>query len=424
MKNSLCKLALVALLVVAGYLGWQNQRLRAETRELSDTVRLLEREKRELAQRPVAVPAVDRAGTLAEIEKNTSRLRGLEFKRPVTYKNIGREELKKFLKAKLAEQYTPQEMHDYSRSLETLGLIPAGTDLLEVIVGLYDEQVAAFYVPEERALYTFKDTTLAKNLDKVTMAHELTHALQDQNFDLTKFPLKVKDNDDLALATAALIEGDATVLMTEYYAAHLDTRNVLGDVLGGVMGQQTAKLQAAPPYFRDMMLFPYQHGAEFAGALAAVNGPATLNAAFQRPPVSTREILHPEKYLKDRREPVKVELPKVEKPGWRLVGDNVLGEFGLRSLFSQYLDVYEAQRAAAGWLADRYHVYERGTTGPCVLDWQSEWETESDAKEFVATYDRVAQKRGVVVAVAVDGKRVSIRQAGDKSTLAEWTNRE
>src|SRR5207244_1635245 len=102
--------------------------------------------------------------------------------------------------------------------LAALGLVPEGTDVLGVLISLYDEQVGAFYEPEEKALYTFKDLSWTSGLDKMLLSHELTHALQDQSFDLTKFALKVKDNDDLALATAALIEGDATLEMTLWYA--------------------------------------------------------------------------------------------------------------------------------------------------------------------------------------------------------------
>src|SRR5947209_6017203 len=299
MKKFLNNVLLLALSVAAGFLYWRNTDLRAKNVELRETVQLLEQEKRDLQAKSVAKPE-EQPTTRAEIEQQTAALRGLSFKKPVTYKSIGREELRKVLETKLGEVYGPQELRDYGRTLETLGLIPPGTDLREAILGMYDEQVAAFYVPEERALYTFKDTTFSGNLDKVTLAHELTHALQDQNFDLTRFPLKVKDNDDLALATSALVEGDATVLMAQFYGEHLDLRNMLSDVMTGMLGQKTAKFQTAPAFFRELLLFPYQQGAEFATAVFVAGGTDALNEAFRHPPVSTKQILHPEKYLRDR----------------------------------------------------------------------------------------------------------------------------
>jgi hypothetical protein len=369
----------------------------------------LEQDRRESQSAMLPKPE-ESVGTRAEIERQTAALRGLAFKKPVTYKSIGREELRKVLESKLAEQYSTGELTDYGRTLATFGLIPDGTDLREAILGLYDEQVAAFYVPEEHMVYTFKDMSFTSNLDKVTLAHELTHVLQDQNYDLTKFPLKVKDNDDLAQATSSLVEGDATVLMGLYYGEHLDDGNILSDVLSGMLGQKTAKFHAAPQFFRELLLFPYQQGAKFAAAIFAAGGTDALNNAFEHPPVSTKQILHPEKFLRDRHDPEQIELKQLDVTGWRLIGNNVLGEFGVRSLLSSHVGLLEASRVAAGWNGDRYHVYERGTNGPVALVWTTAWETEQAAADFADAYRRVAEKRGVVAQVKQDATHVRIRQ--------------
>ena len=421
MKKFLLQLVFLALLLAVAFLGWRVAEITRENRALRDTVAQLESERRELQQKDAAraraLKPEEQADVRRQIEQQTSELRGLSFEQPVTYKMIERNELPRILQQKVREVYSPQELRDYSRALATLGLVPEGTDLQDVIVGLYDEQVAAFYVPEEHTLYTFKDAAFSGNLDRVTLAHELTHVLQDQNFDLTNFPLKVKDNDDLALATSALIEGDATVLMTQYYAQHLDTGNVLGDLLGGVMGQNTAKFQAAPAYLREMMLFPYEQGAEFATAVLLSGGTGALNEAFRHPPTCTKQILHPEEFLHNRREPEAIELEQPDPKDWKLIGNNVLGEFGIRSLLEQYGDAFQAERAAQGWDGDRYHVYERGTNGPTLLLWTTAWDTEQDAKEFETAYNQVVQRRGVSAQVQRDGDRVSIRQSKDPETL-------
>ena len=419
MKKFFTQLAFIALFVALGYLGWRNYELLRENVALRETRVLLEQEKRDLQAKLAAVPtgSSEEAEPRAVIEEQTAKLRGLSFKKPVTYKVIGREELRKVLEGKLGEQYSAQELRDYGRTLETLGLIPAGTDLREAILGLYDEQVAAFYVPEERALYTFKDESFTRNLDKVTLAHELTHALQDQNFDLTTFPLKIKDNDDLALATSALVEGDATLLMAQYYGEHLDVRNMLSDVMGGMLGQKTAKFQAAPPFLQQLLLFPYQEGTEFTMAVFAAGGMDALNDAFRHPPVSSQQILHPEQFLRDRHDPEKIALKKLDAGQWRLIGDNVLGEFGVRCLLSPSLGALEAQRLAAGWNGDRYHVYERGTNGPTALMWTTAWTTEKEAGDFADAYQQLTEKRGVLAKLERDGNHVRIRQAKDAAAL-------
>jgi hypothetical protein len=412
MKKFLLQIVLLALLFAIAFLGWRVADLTEKNHVLRETVGQLESERRELEQKAAAsgrTPKPEEQDDARRlIEQQTSELRGLSFKQPVNYKIIDRSELRQVLQQKVREVYSAQELRDYGRSLATLGLVPENTDLQDVIVGLYDEQVAAFYVPEERALYTFKDATFSGNLDRVTLAHELTHVLQDQNFDLTKFPLKVKDDDDLALATSALVEGDATVLMTQYYGQHLDAGNVLGDLLGGVLGQDTAKFQAAPPYLREMMLFPYQEGAEFAMAVYLSGGNEALNEAFRHPPTSTKQILHPEKFLHNRRDPEAIELKKIDAKDWQMIGNNVLG----------------AERAAQGWNGDRYHIYERGTNGPTLMLWTTAWDSEQDAEEFETAYNELVQRRGVAAQVQRDGDRVRIRQSSDAAVMQSEPGRE
>ena len=416
------RLAFLILLVALGYLAWQNVQLGQQVRLLRGTVAQLEKERRELQQQkveaksPAAKPEAS-AGVRQEIEQRTSELRGLQFKRPVNYKMIDRAELREFLIKKVKEQYTDQEIRDYGRSLATLGLVPEGTDLMGAMISLYDEQVGAFYLPEERSLYTFKDQSWTSGLDKMLLSHELTHALQDQNFDLTRFPLNVKDNDDLALASAALMEGDATVLMTRFYAENADPAHMIGDVTA-LLGQNTAKLQAAPPYLRDMLLFPYVQGQEFAMTLFSAGGTDALNDAFRHPPVSTQQILHPEEFLHDRRNPESLTLPRLDSKDWRLIGNNVLGEFGIRSLLEQSLGLFEALQVAQGWNGDRYNVYERGTNGPTALVWITAWDNEQHAAAFEDAYKGLARKRGVTARSNRDGARVTIRQSGDESFFA------
>src|SRR5437764_876308 len=144
MKKFLLKLAFLALFLALGFEFWNLQKLRRDNALLREQ---LEQDRRELQARNVP-KAEEQPNTRTDIEQQTASLRGLSFKRPVTYKSIGREELRKVLEGKLSEIYNPQELRDYGRTLETLGLIPEGTDLREAILGLYDEQVAAFYVPE------------------------------------------------------------------------------------------------------------------------------------------------------------------------------------------------------------------------------------------------------------------------------------
>src|ERR1039457_6960602 len=427
MKKFLFKLAFLVLFLALGFLGWGHFELRRTWNDLRGEITQLERERRDLqsklsATRPAPKPE-EQAGDRQSIEQQTSELRGLPFKNPVKYKIIDRSELRRVLVDKVKEQYTEQEMRDYSRTLVAVGLVPEGTDLLNVLVSLLNEQVAAFYVPEERALYTFKDLVFSGNLDKMLLSHELTHALQDQNFDLLKFPLKVKTNDDLALATSALIEGDATVLMTRWYVENVDPGKMLGD-LGAMFGQNTAKLREAPPYLRELLMFPYQEGQQFTTTLYSSGGTAAIDAAFRNPPTTTKDILHPDKFLQQRATPEHLDLPKLEAGDWRLIGNNTLGEFGTRFVLEQGMGIYDAHVLAEGWNGDRYQVYERGTNGPTALVWVTAWETDPQAAEFEAGYKKIVEKRPATPPTSLrthrDGKHVTIVQSPDPAFVDLW----
>ena len=427
MKKSFPTLIFLAALVALGLAGWENFRLRQNVAELRGEIAQLEQQRRDLQRQVTSTErgpkpeekTVDRQ----QIEQQTSELRGLTFKNPVNYKIIDRKELRAVLAEKVKEQYTEQQLRDYSRSLAAFGLIPEDTDLLKVLVSLYGEQVAAFYIPEERALYTFKDLVFSSNIDKMLLSHELTHALQDQNFDLQKFPLKIKDNDDLALATSALVEGDATVLMTRWYVENIDPSKMLGD-LGAMFGQDTTKLRAAPAFLREMLVFPYQQGQSFAMSLYVAGGTAAIDAAFRNPPTCTKDILHPELFLKQRATPEHMEPPAFDSKDWRLIGSNDLGEFGTGFLLKQGMGAYDAQVLAQGWNGDRYHVYEHGTNGPTALVWATAWEDEQQAGEFADAYKKVEDARGGAFAANLrihrDGKHVTIVQSSEPSFLDLW----
>jgi chorismate mutase len=427
MKKFLPTLVFLTLLVVLGFTNWRNFELRQQINELRGEITQLEQERRDLQKKVSATQHASKpetqAGDRQSIEQQTSELRGLPFKNPVNYKIIDRAELRRVLVGKVKEQYTEQEMRDYSRTLSAVGLVPEGTDLLNVLVSLYNEQVAAFYVPEEHALYTFKDLVFSSNLDKMLLSHELTHALQDQNFDLLKYPLKVKTNDDLALATSALIEGDATVLMTRWYVENVDPSKMLGD-LGAMFSQNTAKLREAPAYLREMLVFPYQEGQQFAMALYSSGGTPAIDTAFRNPPTTTKDILHPDRFLHQRATPEHPDLPKLEAADWRLIGNNTLGEFGTRFVLEQGMGVYDAHVMAEGWNGDRYQVYERGTNGPTAFVWATAWETDPQATEFEAAYKKVIEKRAATPPLTPrihrDGKHVTILQSLDPAFVDLW----
>lgn len=419
MKNAALKFLVWLLLIVAGGLALHNWHLQRVHQALLDTVEQLEQERRAAQHAALAPSAPLPVASLNEerraLEQQVSELRGLPFLRPVTYRQIPRAQLRDVLVQEVRSQFTPEEARRYGRALEALGLIPRGTDLMALMLGLLDEQIGAFYLPKERALFTFEDVRLTTAVDRMILAHELVHALQDQHYDLTTWPLHIKDNDDVALAAAALLEGDATVLMTQHYALHAPPAGMWRDLLAMMLGQCTEKLRDAPTYLRETLLFPYQAGQRFVLALHLQGGVEALHQAFANRPRSTEQILHPQKFLEARDEPVAVAVEVAPPTGWEFIANNVLGEFGIRTKLASVLPLTEATDAAAGWGGDRYHVFERGVGGPLAVVWWTVWDDETEAGEFEQAYRRYLEKTERQAHVECNGRWVKVWYAEEES---------
>ena len=347
-----------------------------------------EREKSPVeADSPVKASVPD--GRREEVEKAVAAIRGLPFTQPVDYQVLDRKQIQATVAGKLAEVFTEAEFSNLTAAYVRLGLLPPGYPLREKYIELLGEQVAAFYDQHAHKLFMFEDASLENAANRVVLAHELTHALQDQHFGLRKLPLEIKTNDDRAGAASALVEGDATLVMTEFMLKNLSLDS-LQEGFAGAFTQNMEQLAAAPRFLRESLLFPYLQGQQFCGAIHSRGGYAALNKAYERPPSSTTQIMHPEKYFSDPpEEPIAVEWPNLSVNGEKPIADNVLGEFGINILFAEHKSADAAARAAAGWRGDRYLCYARGE----ALVWKSIWASKADAAEFAEAEKEVLSAR-------------------------------
>jgi hypothetical protein len=344
------------------------------------------------------------------VEKQVTTIRGLAFKSGVDYQVLDRKQIKATIGGKIAEVFSDEEFTQIAAAYARLGLLPPNYPLRAKYIDLLGEQVAAFYDQHQHKLFMFEDASLDNSQNRTVLAHELTHALQDQHFDLRRLPLEIKDNDDRAAAASALIEGDATLVMSEYMLKNLNLA-ALKDSLGATFGQDMAQLADAPPFLRETLIFPYLRGQEFCAALFARGGYASLSEAYAAPPASTSEILHPEKYLSAQREkPVRVAWARTEVEGHKPMADNVMGEFAIRVLLSQWVDEATGVQAAEGWRGDRYLCFANGD----ALIWKTLWNNRAETDEFVAAERAALQKRYTNQS---DSARVIRWQVADGSAL-------
>ncbi len=333
-----------------------------------------------------------------------------EVKRDVTK----RENLKALLLKELEEDQTPEEFRANEMAMKAFGLLPRDFNLKETLAQVYSEEVAAFYDPKTKTMHLIEEPKKAepkkapgllerlfgkkddfdKDENKTVIAHELTHALADQHYDLQALDKAVKNDDDRAMALSALIEGEATLAMigasmddwdgTEVVkmpAESLDwTFSLMSQFMPLMGGGKT--LRQSPPIISESMLFPYMKGVVFCAKLTNDGGWKAVDDAYRNIPQSTEQILHPEKFRTNPDRPTSIDLGAL-KPGegWKELGRNVLGEMQLAVLLRKH----GGKPAAAGWDGDRYAVFE-GPKDRLGLVWLSTWDSEDDAREFTSAY--------------------------------------
>ncbi len=387
------------LLFVAGLAcGWGGAWLKvrpalAESRRLDAILRLREEEGdrlRDILKSEERARGLEKSkGQRAAIEKQVTEICGLPFKHPVDYAILTREQIKGVVAGKLADTFSEQEFANMSAALSRLGLLPPGYPLRQKYIDLLGEQIAAFYDQHQHKLFMFEDATLDNAQNCVILAHELTHALQDQYYDLLRLPLEIKDNDDRAAAASALVEGEATLVMSEYMMKNMSLR-ALKDNLASTFGTNMDQMKTAPRYLRESLVFPYLRGQEFCATLVEQGGYEAISKAFGRLPESTSQIIHPEKYLAARPEaPVRIAWADTSFAGQKATDDNVLGELGIRILLEESGHAQAAEHAAAGWKGDRYLSFGNGD----ALVWKTIWDSEKDAAEFFEAERQGLEKR-------------------------------
>ena len=347
------------------------------------------------AQTAGASPARNAAiiSTTAAVLKETSELRELTILREVKSGAQSREDIEKMIVKNLDADTTPAEMHAAELLLKAFGLAPKEFEYRSFLIKLLTEQVAGYYDPKAQQFYLADWIELEGQ--KPVMAHELTHALQDQHFNLKRFEKWPKGDSDAELAAHALIEGDATLAMTLYMAKNPLIALAFMRTLGG---QETAaeQFKQAPRAVRESLLFPYEEGSQWATQIYKRGGWQLVSQAFSKLPQSTEQILHPEKYFVYE-SPQKLTLPEFKSvlgPTWKQIDSDVNGEWGCFLILDEFLnDKAESKEASAGWGGDRYALYETGKPDEIFVAQLTVWDTGADAREFFDAYAKRTSKR-------------------------------
>lgn len=333
-------------------------------------------------------------GQIDSIVKTLSQITGLMEKHPVPYGRMTKRQLRQFLSKRIKKTVKPEEIRADELSLKMFGLVPQDFNLKKSTIDLLTEQAAAFYDYDEKKLFLLDDASL--EAETTTLAHELSHALADQHFDLNHFMEDTPSNDDENMAHTAVVEGEASWLMIAYELKHAgQPPEPTPDMLKSVADSSEASmadypvLKGSPLYIQQSLLFPYAEGTMFFDAIYKKMGKAAFGAVFTDPPVDSSQIYHPARYFK-KEQPLKPDLPKLApKNEGKEVTEGSMGEFDHKMMLSQYLGAATADELGAHWRGGQFRIMSRGKKHKPVLEYASEWDSARTATAYFAAYQKI-----------------------------------
>jgi hypothetical protein len=385
--------------------------------------------------------------TADEVMNEMSEITGWTLKSPLKKSIRTRVDIRAYILSEMDDEKDAKERYASARSAEAFGLIPKGFNLDNFLVDLLTEQIAGLYDPKKHEFYIAD--WIQPDEQRMVMSHELTHALQDQHFNIEPWARAAKPNDDAELARESVLEGSAMAGMLEYTLRDkglklrdlpdIDPSIFVGDL------SDTPMLKKAPPFIKDSLMFPYFDGLRFSMWVLRTGGWGGFDAIFARPPAGTQQIMHPDLYLSDKvPQPIKVDVPEgIPASHWNKLEENIMGEFGWKEVLKQFLGDDEAQKVAAGWNGDDYATYEqKDNSQKLMLFARIRFDDNVRASDFFNAYrDALSKKypdrtklseakqdfefvtpKGPVF-FRCETKECATLEGGDEQLFAQWTKK-
>jgi hypothetical protein len=317
-----------------------------------------------------------------EVARFVEATRGHPFKEPVKVELVSEQAFNERLLADFDEgvgQIRRQEV-----ALKALGMVSTNTDLVAEVRKLLSAGVLGFYDPKTKALVV-RGTDLTP-FTRQTLAHELTHALDDQWFDLDRPELDHAD-DEASFGFQALTEGSATWVQDAWTNSRSAAEQGAADAEAMAFAR-AADVGDLPPALVQIIESPYSIGGDLVAALVAHGGLGALDAAFRSPPLSSEQAMHPDRF-RSGDTPAEVPIPT---PDADQIDEGVMGELGLIQMLSTSLAPAIARRAAEGWGGDRYVVWKSTDGLSCLRD-DMVTDSDADAAELEAAWRDWAAKQ-------------------------------
>jgi hypothetical protein len=300
----------------------------------------------------------------------------------------------------LADTLAGDELRALSRLAVAGGMLPEGTDLATLAASFTAASAGAAYSPlDKRVLILGGQGADAPARDESLITHEYVHALQDQHFDLLQLLAVRPYNFDRAEAAFAVVEGDAmNVQRRREQTDAVWSRRTLEEIgrnEDARFGNYRHEIGAFfPPLLTETFIFRYRDGTRFVESVRRKSGARGIDELFRRPPASSEQVIHPEKYFAQE-QPREVTLGEEQfaANNWKVAAATPLGELGVRGLLLKSLPASEASRAASGWGGDRAYLFERARSAPLFV-WKTLWDKPEEAAEFFRAYNVLCGKTG------------------------------
>ena len=352
----------------------------------------------------------------------------LPIKQEVKRRLVGRDEVQSYIEKNMKEDKDTQRLARSEIVLKKFGLLPRNFDLQTFLVALLKEQVAGYYDPKTKTVNLLN--WLDVEAQRPVLAHELTHALQDQSFGLEKWMRAGAEEsnhvgvptpedivtDEVQAARQAVVEGQAMVTLIDYSLAPtgktiLEVPQIVEALKQGMLvgAADAPAFHSAPIFLKDTMTFPYRYGVDFAAALLNAGGKDLAFAgALKDPPRTTREIMEPQTYLAhEKLEPMKLLDFDKDFKDYDRFDIGAMGEFDVAVLVEQYAGGDEARELYPHWRGGYYFAGrpKGDKSAPLGLLYVSRWSSPEKAAEFAAVYAKsLAQRYQRPRGLGADGK--------------------
>lgn len=342
-----------------------------------------------------------------QVYAGLQQLRGLSFKTEVPLVVMNADQADQLMRHEVTSQGSDTALQRAARVGAMTGLYAPGIDLTGQTMRMLDSQVAGFYYPPEREMILVEGKTPHSMLaglagfftgsdptNEMLLAHELTHALQDQYFDIHDALDRIRDDDDRKLALKSIAEGDATLAAYGYVKGGLSADRIdeLVAHLGDMPRLFDAESPGTPAALRESLIFQYVDGTRFVGEAYKHGGWAAVDALYAKPPLSTRQVIDPAAYFDHPAPPVAITIGGWERAlkGWHAVAQNTYGELLLRVILKRSPSDQPQVVLARGWRGDRMVVLEKG--GALTAIWIIALSDGDTAAAFARVYQGILDR--------------------------------